>query len=65
MYTLCITTHCHERKGYFNEDVINTVLHNYYIDDRIRSLETVDKALTMIKDIKELLKYCGLRFQSR
>ena len=48
-------------RGYFNEDVINTVLHNFYVDDCLRSLETVDKALTMIKDVKELLKSGGFK----
>ena len=48
-------------RGYFNEDVINTVLHNFYVDDCLRSLETVDMALTMIKDIKELLKSGGFK----
>ena len=62
---LCITTHCHERRSYFNEDVINTVLHNFYVDDCLRSLETVDKALTMIKDVKELLKSGGFKISKQ
>ena len=48
-------------RGYVNEDVINTFLHNFYVDDCLRSLETVDKALTMIKDVKELLKSGGFK----
>ena len=47
--------------GYVIEDVINTVLHTSYVDDCLRSLETVDKALTMIKDVKELLKSGGFK----
>ena len=34
---------------------------NFYVDDCLRSLETVDKALTMIKDVKELLKSGGFK----
>ncbi|XP_033762629.1 uncharacterized protein LOC117344089 [Pecten maximus] len=49
----------HDCKGHFNDEVINTVLKNFYVDDCLKSLKTVNKAKSLVKDLKDVLHRGG------
>lgn len=48
----------HDAKGRFNDEVIDTVLNSFYVDDCLKSIESVDKAISIVKDLKCVLS-CG------
>ena len=46
-------------KGLFDEEVIYTVLRNFYVDDCLKSVNTEEKAVNLIRDVKSVLGYGG------
>ena len=56
-YALRRTTE--DSMGQFNEDVIQTVKRNFYVDDCLRSLPTVLAATNMIKELQAMLQGGG------
>ena len=50
-----------EGRGHFNDKVIDTVLRNFYVDDCLKSVETVDGAITLVQDLQALLRRGGFR----
>ncbi|XP_014665117.1 PREDICTED: uncharacterized protein LOC106807320 [Priapulus caudatus] len=45
-------------KEQFNAEVVDTVLRNFYVDDCLKSLKSVDSAVSLVKDLQALLN-CG------
>lgn len=45
----------------FPKDVISTVKRNFYVDDCLKSLPSVDQAIQLASDIQELMKKGGFR----
>lgn len=50
-----------DNKDKFDEEVINTVYKNFYVDDCLKSVDTREKATKLIKDLCRLMNYGGFR----
>lgn len=55
---------CHRKtaedwKGYFSEEIVNTVLKNFYVDDCLKSVKSVKEAVILVKDLQRLLDKGG------
>jgi len=48
-------------KGQFNDEVIDTVLKNFYVDDCLKSVRNTNDAVNLVKDLQALLKRGGFR----
>ena len=40
----------------FNKNVIDTVYRNFYVDDCLKSVETVEEAIELQKDLRKVLQ---------
>ncbi|VDI74707.1 Hypothetical predicted protein [Mytilus galloprovincialis] len=47
--------------GQFNDEVINTVLRNFYVDDCLKSTKNVSEAVCLVQDLQSLLSRGGFR----
>ncbi|XP_072174663.1 uncharacterized protein [Diadema setosum] len=56
----CMTT-AEDNRGHFNEEVINTVKRNFYVDDCLKCVKDRAEAVTQVEDIRELLSRGGFR----
>ena len=45
----------------YSEKTADTIRRNFYVDDCLVSCETPERAITLIKEMMELLKACGFR----
>ena len=45
----------------FSRDVVETVKHNFYVDDCLKSVKTVDTAITLADQLSKLLQNGGFR----
>ncbi|XP_071476616.1 uncharacterized protein [Diadema antillarum] len=50
-----------DNRGHFNEEVINTVKRNFYVDDCLKSVKDRAEAVTQVEDIRDLLSRGGFR----
>ncbi|XP_071483331.1 uncharacterized protein [Diadema antillarum] len=50
-----------DNRGHFNEEVINTVKRNLYVDDCLKSVKDRAEAVTQVEDIRDLLSRGGFR----
>ncbi|KAK0136825.1 hypothetical protein N1851_026997 [Merluccius polli] len=50
-----------ENKDKYQEEVINTVYNNFYVDDCLRSIETTKNAISLYKDLVSLCALGGFR----
>ena len=50
-----------DNQCHFSETVIDTLLRNFYVDDCLKSVETVPKAVSLVKDLQMLLRNGGFR----
>ncbi|VDI00951.1 Hypothetical predicted protein [Mytilus galloprovincialis] len=50
-----------ELKGTFDNQVVDTVLKNCYVDDCLKSVSSTNKAIALISNIQSLLKQGGFR----
>ncbi|VDI07764.1 Hypothetical predicted protein [Mytilus galloprovincialis] len=50
-----------ELKGTFDNQVVDTVLKNFYVDDCLKSVSSTNKAIALISNIQSLLKQGGFR----
>ena len=50
--------------GQYDDDVINTVLRNFYVDDCLRSVPTVQDACRLVPELTRLLARRGLRLET-
>ncbi|XP_061191724.1 uncharacterized protein LOC133199952 [Saccostrea echinata] len=48
-----------DSEGLFDSEIINTVFKNFYVDDCLKSIKTVDNATGLIKDVQRLLTRGG------
>ena len=48
-----------DARGSFNDEAINTVLRNMYVDDCLKSVKTGDQAVSLVRDIQAVLKGGG------
>ena len=46
-------------EGHFDDDVVSTVMKNFYVDDCLKSVESVAKAKSLICDLKSVLSSGG------
>lgn len=46
-------------KGYFSEETVNTVLKNFYVDDCLKSVKSVNEAVILVKGLQRLLDKGG------
>ncbi|KAK3745817.1 hypothetical protein QZH41_005680 [Actinostola sp. cb2023] len=44
----------------YDKETIYTIRNNFYVDDYLKSVETEDKALQLVDELRELLKKGGL-----
>ncbi|XP_077978758.1 uncharacterized protein LOC144434177 [Glandiceps talaboti] len=65
----CANTALHrtaeDNRGKFREEVTNTVLKDFYVDDCLKSVSTEDGAITLAKDMMELCKSGGFHLTKR
>jgi len=50
-----------DSRGQFNDEIINTVLRNFYVDDCLKSVKNVNDAIWMVKDLQALLSSGGFK----
>ena len=50
-----------DSEEFLDPEVINTVLRNFYVDDCLKSVKTVDSAINLVKDLQKLLMNGGFR----
>ena len=43
----------------YSDEVLNTVLHNFYVDDCLRSVDKLESAIVLAQQVKELLARRG------
>nr|XP_027230539.1 uncharacterized protein LOC113822194 [Penaeus vannamei] len=48
-----------EYRNMYSEEVLNTVLRNFYVDDCLKSANSVESAIVLAKQVKELLNRRG------
>ncbi|XP_056001985.1 uncharacterized protein LOC125664373 [Ostrea edulis] len=48
-----------DSEGLFDTEVIDTVIRNFYVDDCLKSVKTVDDAVSLVKDLQKLLMKGG------
>ena len=48
-----------DQEGEFSEKAINTILNNFYVDDCLKSIQTEDEAIMLVKQVKTLLANRG------
>jgi len=48
-----------DNSGQHTEDVLNTLLHNFYVDDMLKSKEADEESVNFIKDVKTLCSKGG------
>lgn len=46
-------------RGRFSDDVINAVLRNVYLDDCLKSVNIVSDAISLVKDLQDVLNLGG------
>lgn len=59
--SFCLRKTADDHKENFDEDVINTVKRNFYVDDCLKSTTTVEAAVNLASDLSELLAKGGFR----
>jgi len=50
-----------EDKGEFSEDVVKTVKRNFYVDDCLESVKSVENAVEVVDQLREILSKGGFR----
>nr|XP_034339443.1 uncharacterized protein LOC105341007 [Crassostrea gigas] len=55
----CLRKTTQDWKGYFSEETVNTVLKNFYVDDCLKSVKSVNEAVILVKDLQRLLDKGG------
>ncbi|XP_072021165.1 uncharacterized protein [Amphiura filiformis] len=45
----------------YSQEVIDTMLHNFYVDDCLRSVPTESEAVSLVKDLQEVCRSGGFR----
>ena len=50
-----------DNKSDFDAETVSTVLNNFYVDDCLKSVETVEKAVVIVQQLCELLSRGGFR----
>jgi len=48
-----------ERRMAYGDEVVNTVLRNFYVDDCLKSVASEDKATSLIRGLRSVLQECG------
>lgn len=51
--------YCSNCRGRFSDDVINAVLRNVYLDDCLKSVNIVSDAISLVKDLQDVLNLGG------
>ena len=50
-----------DNKGEFSEDVVKTVKRNFYVDDCLKSVKSVENAVEVVDQLREILSKGGFR----
>ena len=58
--TFALRESAESQRGQYDDDVINTVLRNFYVDDCLRSVPTVQDACRLVPELTRLLASRGL-----
>ncbi|XP_052697355.1 uncharacterized protein LOC128175621 [Crassostrea angulata] len=48
----CLRKTAQDWKGYSSEETVNTVLKNFYVDDCLKSVKSVNEAVILVKDLQ-------------
>ena len=57
----CVKRATEDNKGNFSEDAVNAVNKDFYVDDFIKSVKTVEEARSLAKEVTSLLAEAGFR----
>ena len=57
----CLKSAAEDNKGNFSEDAVNAVKRDFYVDDFIKSVKTVDEAKLLVDEVTSLLGEAAFR----
>lgn len=57
----CLKRAAEDNKGNFSEDAVNAVKKDFYVDDFIKLVKTVDEAKSLVHEVTSLLSEAGFR----
>ena len=57
----CLKRAAENNKGNFSEDAVNAVNKDFYVDDFIKSVKTVEEARSLANEVTSLLAEAGFR----
>ena len=57
----CLKRAAEDNRGNFSEDAVNAVKKDFYVDDFIKSMKTVDKAKSLVDEVTSLPSEVGFR----
>ncbi|XP_048753936.2 uncharacterized protein LOC125665332 [Ostrea edulis] len=55
----CLRKTAQDCTGHFSDETIKTVFQNFYVDDCLKAVDSVRNAVSLVKDLQELLKSGG------
>jgi len=54
-----------DNKDYYDPDIVSSVMRNFYVDDCLRSVESEEKAVELVKCLTDLLIQGGFNLTKR